>query len=103
VLGLLRLGSPVPGPVINFACGVSRLPFGLYIVTSVVCILPQTVLFVYLGRTGSEALASRALWSLNSLTAAIGVVLTIVALWRLKVAAKRQSARMLAEAEVSAA
>lgn len=98
VLGLLRLASPVPGPIINFACGVSRMRFGEYILTSVIGITPQTVLFIYLGRTGSAALASRSPWSLNSLTAAVGVLLTVVALWRLKAAAQRQSARMLAEA-----
>ncbi len=98
VLGLLRLGSPVPGPVINFACGVSRMGYGQYIATSVIGIFPQTLLFVYLGRTGSAALASGSPWSLNGLTAAVGIVLTVVALWRLKAAAKRQSARMLAEA-----
>lgn len=103
VLGLLRLASPVPGPAINFACGVSRMGFGEYIVTTLVGVLPQTLLFVYLGRTGSEALASRSPWSLSTLTAAIGIALTVVALWRLKVAAKRQSARLLAEPGVPAA
>ena len=103
VLGLLRLASPVPGPAINFACGVSRMGFAEYIATTLLGVLPQTLLFVYLGRAGSEALASHSPWSLNSLTAALGIGLTIVALWRLKVAAKRQSARMLAEAEARAA
>lgn len=98
VLGLLRLGSPVPGPVINFACGVSRMGIVEYLVTSVVCILPQTVLFIYLGRTGGEVVTSHSLFSVNGLTAVLGIVLTILALWRLKAAAKRQSARMLAEA-----
>ncbi|MGI3900417.1 MAG: TVP38/TMEM64 family protein [Janthinobacterium lividum] len=99
VIGLLRLASPVPSPAINFACGVSRLGFGEYILTSTIGVLPQTFLFVYLGRVGSEALASRSLWGLNGLTAAIGIVLTVVALWRVRVAAQRQSARVLAEAE----
>ncbi|WP_237477655.1 TVP38/TMEM64 family protein [Lichenibacterium dinghuense] len=99
VLGLLRLASPVPGPAINFACGVSRMGYAEYILTTVIGVLPQTVLFVYLGRTGSEALASRSPWSLNGLTAAVGIALTIVALWRLKLAAARQSARMLADGE----
>ncbi len=103
VLGLLRLASPVPGPAINFACGVSRMGFGEYIGATLVGVLPQTLLFVYLGRTGSEALASRSPWSLNTLTAAVGIALTGVALWRLKAAAKRQSARLLADADVSAA
>lgn len=103
VIGLLRLASPVPSPVINLACGVSRMAFGEYILTSTVGILPQTLLFVYLGRAGHEALESRSLWSLNGLTAAIGIVLTVVALWRLRVAAQRQSARMLADAEAPAA
>ena len=98
VVGLLRLASPVPGPAINFACGVSRIGFGEYFAASVVGIVPQTVLFIYLGRTGSGALASRELWSLDSLTAALGIALTVVALWRLKVAAKRQSARVMAGA-----
>lgn len=99
VLGLLRLASPVPGPAINFACGVSRMGYAEYILTTVIGVLPQTVLFVYLGRTGSEALASHSPWSLNGLTAAVGIALTIVALWRLKLAAARQSARMLADGE----
>ncbi len=102
VIGLLRLASPVPGPVINFACGVSRIGFGEYLLTSVVGVLPQTLLFLYLGRTGSAALASHSLWSLNTLTGVVGIALTLVALWRLKVAAKRQSARILADADASA-
>ena len=97
VLGLLRLASPVPGPAINFACGISRMGFGDYIGTTLAGVLPQTLLFIHLGRIGSEALASRSPWSLNGLTAMLGILLTAVALWRLKVAAKRQSARMLAE------
>ena len=102
VIGLLRLASPVPSPVINFACGVSRLGFGEYFLTSTIGVLPQTLLFVFIGLTGSEILASRSLWSLNGLMATVGIVLTIVALWRLKIAAGRQSARLLAEAEAAA-
>ena len=98
VLGLLRLASPVPGPAINFACGVSGMGLAEYLATTVLGVLPQTLLFIYLGRTGSEALANRSLFSLNGLTAVIGIALTLVALWRLKVAAKRQSARMLGDA-----
>ena len=99
VLGPLRLASPVPGPAINFACGISRMRYRAYIVTTLVCVLPQTVLFVSLGRTGSQALAGGTLWSVHGLTAVVGLVLTAAALWRLATAAKRQSARMLAEAE----
>ena len=98
VLGLLRLASPVPSAAINFACGVSRMGFGEYLLTTLISLVPQTLLFVYLGRTGSEALASRSPWSLGGLSAALGIVLTAVALWRLKRAAARQSARLLAEA-----
>lgn len=99
VLGPLRLASPVPGPAINFACGVSRMGYCEYIATTVVAVLPQTLLFVHLGRTGGGALASRSPWSLEGLTAAVGLLLTLAALWRLGIAARRQSARMLAEAE----
>lgn len=91
VLGLLRLGSPVPGPVIAFACGVSRMGFGEYSVISLVGVLPQTLLFVYLGRTGGAALADPS--GAGGATAAVGVALTAVALWRLKGAAGRHAAR----------
>ena len=103
VLGPLRLASPVPSPAINFACGVSRMGIAEYLATTLVGVLPQTVLFVYLGRTGGEALASHSPWSLDTTTAALGIALTAVALWRLKAAARRQAARMLAEAATSVA
>ena len=99
VLGPLRLASPVPGPAINFACGISRMGYAEYLGTTLVCVVPQTVLFIQLGRTGSQAFASRSPWSLDGLVLAAGLVLTALALWRLGVAAKRQSARLLAEVE----
>jgi len=101
LVGLLRLASPLPGPVINFACGVTGIAFGDYFLASVFGVLPQTLLFIYLGKAGSAALASRSLFSVNTLTAAAGVALTVAALWRLKLAAKRQSAQMLVEADAT--
>ena len=92
VLGPLRLASPVPGPAINVACGVSGMGFGEYIVTTVVGILPQTVLYIALGLTGSEALANPSLLSLHGLVAVAGMALTAGALWRLKRSAGRRSA-----------
>lgn len=99
VLGPLRLASPVPGPAINFACGLSRMGYRAYIVTTLVGVVPQTLLFVHLGRTGRRALAGPSLLSPDGLVAAAGLVLTGLALWRLAVAARRHSARLLAEAE----
>lgn len=92
VLGPLRLASPVPGPAINVACGVSGMGFGEYIVTTVVGVLPQTVLYIALGLTGSEALANPSPWGLHGLVAVVGVALTSAALWRLKGAAGRRPA-----------
>jgi uncharacterized membrane protein YdjX (TVP38/TMEM64 family) len=103
LIGLLRLASPVPGPVINFACGVTGIAFGDYITASVLGVLPQTLLFIYLGKAGTAALASRSLFGVDSLTAAAGVALTVAALWRLKLAARQQSARMLVEADATTA
>ena len=103
VLGPLRLASPVPGPAINFACGLSGMGYGIYILTTLVGVVPQTLLFVHLGRTGRQALASPSLLSPDTGVAAAGLVLTALALWRLAVAAKRHAARVLAEAEEPAA
>lgn len=99
VILLLRLASPVPGPVINFACGASPVGFGPYLAATLLGVLPQTALFIHLGRTGSAALADRSVLSLNGLTAALGIALTVAALWRLKAAARQQSARMILDAE----
>ncbi len=103
LVGLLRLASPLPGPLINFACGVTGIGFGEYVLASLLGVLPQTLLFIYLGKAGSAAVANRSLFSVDSLTAAAGVALTVAALWRLKLAAKRQSARMLVEADARTA
>ena len=94
VLALLRFASPVPGPVINAACGVTRMGFGTFLVVGLMAVLPQTLLYVYLGLAGRSALASPSVFSLDALTAIVGIVLAIVALWRIRVAVKRHTARL---------
>ena len=98
LLALLRLGSPVPGPLINLACGVTRMGFGPFLVTGLLAVVPQTLLYIYLGHAGRQALASSSLFSLDTLMAPVGLALTLVALWRIALVTKRQTARMMAKA-----
>lgn len=90
VLALLRLASPVPGPAINAACGASAMGFSLYMATTVVALLPQTVLYVAVGLAGEDALLDPSRFGLHGTVAAAGLALTGVALWRLRVAAGRR-------------
>ena len=101
-LALLRFGSPVPGPAINAACGVTRMGFGTFMAIGLAAVLPQTLLFVYLGVAGARALAHPSLLSLDTLTALAGLALTLLAFRRIRAAARRQSARIVADGGVSA-
>ncbi len=49
VVLLLRLSPVVPFNLLNYGLGVTRVPFGTYVLASVLGMLPGTVLYVYLG------------------------------------------------------
>jgi len=56
LVGLLRLASLVPGTVTNYLLGVTRIGLWPYALATFLGLLPQTVLFVYVGAAGSMAL-----------------------------------------------
>jgi uncharacterized membrane protein YdjX (TVP38/TMEM64 family) len=56
ILALLRLASPIPGPVANYAFGLTRIGLWPYTIVTFLCTLPLTLLQVYLGATGRAAL-----------------------------------------------
>jgi uncharacterized membrane protein YdjX (TVP38/TMEM64 family) len=49
VVLLLRLSPLFPFNLLNYALGVTRVPFSTYLLASVVGMFPGTVLYVYLG------------------------------------------------------
>jgi uncharacterized membrane protein YdjX (TVP38/TMEM64 family) len=56
ILALLRLASPIPGPVANYAFGLTRIGLLPYTIVTFICTLPLSLLQVYLGATGRAAL-----------------------------------------------
>jgi uncharacterized membrane protein YdjX (TVP38/TMEM64 family) len=56
IVALLRLASPIPGPVANYAFGLTRIGLWPYTLATFICTLPLSVLQVYLGATGRAAL-----------------------------------------------
>jgi uncharacterized membrane protein YdjX (TVP38/TMEM64 family) len=56
LLFLLRLASPIPGPVSNYAFGLSEIKTSHYILATAVGIIPQVFAFVYLGAIAKVAI-----------------------------------------------
>jgi uncharacterized membrane protein YdjX (TVP38/TMEM64 family) len=56
IVALLRFASPIPGPVANYAFGLTRIGLWPYTIATFICTLPISVLQVYLGATGRAAL-----------------------------------------------
>lgn len=75
LLFLLRLASPVPGPVSNYAFGLSSMNVVPYVLVTLIGIAPQVIAFVYLGALGRVAMNEE---SLASAKLAFGVAGLIV-------------------------
>lgn len=52
-----RLVPLFPFNLLNYALGLTRIPFWQYLATTAVCMLPATFAYTYLGYAGREALA----------------------------------------------
>jgi uncharacterized membrane protein YdjX (TVP38/TMEM64 family) len=63
LLLLLRLASPVPGPVSNYAFGLSGMKLWQFTAVTLVGLAPQVFAFVYLGAVGQVALDDRSVSS----------------------------------------
>lgn len=72
IVALLRFASPTPSSVQNYLFGVMRIGFWPYALASVVFIIPQTVLYVYLGSVGRSVL-------LGDISSPLGAMVTLVA------------------------
>lgn len=58
LVALLRLHSPLPGSLVSYFCGLTRIGVGSYASATLVGIAPQVVLYVYLGVVGDALLRS---------------------------------------------
>lgn len=54
-LAFTRLVPIFPFILLNYAFGLTRIPLGQYVLVSFICMLPATVVYVYLGYAGREA------------------------------------------------
>jgi uncharacterized membrane protein YdjX (TVP38/TMEM64 family) len=77
---LLRLSPVVPFNLINYALSVTDLRLGVYFVTTIVGILPATLMYLYLG--AATASVTRASYTGVELAAyVLGLVATVLAVW----------------------
>lgn len=58
LVALLRLHSPLPGSLVSYFCGLTRIGLWSYASATLVGIAPQVVLYVYLGVVGDALLRS---------------------------------------------
>lgn len=56
IVALFRLGGPISASMQNYLFGVTRIGFVPYAVATTLFIIPQIVLFVYMGAAGRTAL-----------------------------------------------
>ena len=63
LLLLLRIASPVPGPISNYAFGLSRMSTWTFLIVTAIGLAPQVFAFVYLGAIGKVALDDRSVSS----------------------------------------
>jgi uncharacterized membrane protein YdjX (TVP38/TMEM64 family) len=58
IIFLMRIASPVPATLVNYILGMTRIHLRTFCAATFLGIVPQVILFVYLGVTG-DALLSR--------------------------------------------
>lgn len=89
---LLRFGSPLPGPLLNFCFGITRVKFSHYFVATMLGVLPQTALFIYWGQQGASLLRGGPEDHSGGALLAVGIAFSTVALWRVRTLARRRHA-----------
>jgi uncharacterized membrane protein YdjX (TVP38/TMEM64 family) len=97
IVGLLRLGAPVPGTVQNCLFALTRVRFWPYVVATAIGIAPQTILFVYLGSFAKMTLSDPAQLG-NIITMLAGAVVMLIVVLRVTSKAKARLAAASAAA-----
>jgi uncharacterized membrane protein YdjX (TVP38/TMEM64 family) len=78
LLLLLRLASPIPGPISNYAFGLSSMKLWQFMAVTMVGLAPQVFAFVYLGAVGQVALDDRTVSSTRLWFGIAGFVILIL-------------------------
>src|SRR5262249_30355117 len=86
LVGLLRLASLIPGAATSYLLGVTRIGLWPYAAATFVGMLPQIVLFVYIGAAGQMALEDLSRSPLRVVLVVIGLIFTA---WVVYVVTKR--------------
>lgn len=60
IIALLRLSPAVPFTLSNYFFGLTGIPFGQYVLTSWIAMMPGTIMYVYLGYAGGAAAGAAA-------------------------------------------
>ena len=99
IVFLLRLSPVIPFNLLNYALGVTRVPFPTYLAASFLGMLPGTFLYVSIGAAATSAAQlghargpSAALWVGIAATVAVVVLLTLAARRALRKALKDSEA-----------
>ena len=94
LVGLLRLASLIPGTATNYLLGVTRIGLWPYTVATLVGLLPQIVLFVYIGAAGQITLEELAESPLRVALIVVGLIFTV---WAVFVVTRRTKAALAAD------
>jgi uncharacterized membrane protein YdjX (TVP38/TMEM64 family) len=78
LLFLLRLASPIPGPISNYAFGLSGIKVSHYILATAVGITPQVFAFVYLGAVAKVAIDDGSVSSTRLIFGVAGAVVLLL-------------------------
>jgi uncharacterized membrane protein YdjX (TVP38/TMEM64 family)/rhodanese-related sulfurtransferase len=92
-VAFVRLVPLFPFNLLNYALGLTRIEFGVYILTSAICMVPGAFAYTWLGYTGRQAVAGSEN-RVSDLLIAIGVFAALALLPRL-VRRLREQARFV--------
>ena len=95
VVALTRLSPVFPFNVQNYFYGLTAVGFWAYVLTSIVAMLPGTLLYVYIGVAGTgvaAALTGAASWGRTGLQVT-GLAATLLVVWLVTSAARRELQR----------
>lgn len=79
VVGLMRLSPPVPFAVTNYFFGVTNVGFWPFVLTTLIGIVPATLVYVNLGAMGQAAVTGREGHAMRWVLLALGLVATVAA------------------------
>ena len=84
LVGLLRLASLIPGTATNYLLGVTRIRLSVYAAATLVGLLPQIFLFVYIGAAGQIAVEDVSESPLRVALIVVGLIFTASAVFTVR-------------------